>query len=103
MADDTAPKEKDEKIQIVRSAAGMAEYYSNYASLNWNPYDVRIRFAQVVANQETTGDDAVATVEERAAITLSWAEAKKLRDLLDEVIKRYEKVNGEIKPVQLPI
>jgi hypothetical protein len=39
---------------------------------------------------------------ERAAITLSWHQAKNLIDMLNGVVKNYEEINGELKTPKLP-
>jgi hypothetical protein len=48
------------------------------------------------------GDEKDFVVEERAAITFSWPQAKQLRDIFAGLVASYEEANGEIKPLKLP-
>jgi hypothetical protein len=35
-------------------------------------------------------------------VTIPWYQAKVLRDVLDGIVKNYESINGELKPLKLP-
>ncbi|MHB8391994.1 MAG: hypothetical protein ACYDBH_20860, partial [Acidobacteriaceae bacterium] len=61
--------------------------------------DVRIRLAQVVDSpvNPNPGAEFRGAIEERAAVTFSWRNAKLLRDQLAVIVAAYEKANGEIK------
>jgi Protein of unknown function (DUF3467) len=78
------------------------EAYSNILHLNWSPHDVRIRFGQLIADPRTSPQHAKWVVNEYAAITLAWGEAKYLRDILHAVVKDYEAKNGKIVMPILP-
>jgi hypothetical protein len=76
------------------------EIYTNYVYISWSLFDVRFQLGQLVPAGEELNQGF--RVEKRGAVTVAWAEAKSLRDMLIDVVKRYEEVNGEIKKVQLP-
>lgn len=83
---------------------GLYNAYANIVNLNWTLFDVRLRFGELiqVTNPDApTGAGQIGIVEERVAVTLPWHQVKLLRDNLDDLIKRYEKVNGELKQVIL--
>lgn len=82
----------------VRSKDNIPEIYSNFTHSSWTLFDIRVRFGQLVP---TTEDKSGFVVEERAAVTFSWNQAKNVRDLLTQLIDSFEKVNGEIKPLKL--
>ena len=82
---------------------GICEIYSNFYHLNWTVFDVRIRFGQIVPNPDDPPESAHVTVTEQAAITMPWGQIKALRDMLIDIVGRYEAVNGEIKVPKLPI
>ena len=92
-------------IQWVESPEGVFEVYANMAHITWSLDDLRIRFAQLVTSPESRdpGTEYKAIAEERAAVTLTWRNAKMFRDQLSAVIERFEKTNWEIKlNVKLP-
>jgi Protein of unknown function (DUF3467) len=82
----------------VPSPDGIREVYTNFIYANWGPFDVRLRFGQLVPGPQASPW----VIEERAAVTMAWPHAKILRDLLIDLVKRYEDTNGEIKPLALP-
>jgi len=85
------------KARIVRPASGAPSVFSDYIHCFWNGLDVSIRFGkffQPVAELEPNEKN---WIEERAIVTVPWGTAKILRNLLDTVITRYERVHGEIK------
>jgi hypothetical protein len=86
------------KFEWVPSPRGTFETYSNYTHTSWSLFDVRVTFGQI---RPEVGDSPRFVVEERAAITVSWAHAKQLLLGLSALIESYEKTNGEIKPLKL--
>ncbi len=92
-------KDKDRKIPLVKSEDGVCEVYSNFIDANWSLFDVRLRFGQIVP--APIGSDHPFDAEERAAIMIAWPEAKILRDIMIDVVRRFEETNGEIKPLKL--
>jgi hypothetical protein len=64
-----------------------------------------VRIAQLVNSPDslTPGSVFKAIFEERAAVTMSWRNAKILRNQLATIVANYEAVNGEINvDVKLP-
>jgi len=91
--------------ELVEPEDGIFDAYANVVNMNWTLYDVRLRFAELmqVPNEESpTWKNQHGIVLERVAVTLPWHQAKLLRNLLDGVIKNYEQINGELKPINLP-
>jgi hypothetical protein len=82
----------------IKSSAGVAEIYTNRIHATWSVDDVRMRLGQVVDSPQTPnpGMGFHGAIEERAAVTFSWRNAKLLRDQLTQMVESYEKVNGEI-------
>jgi hypothetical protein len=76
------------------------EVYGNFFNASWTLFDVRFLIGQLVP----TGVDQTSqfVVEQRAAVTIAWAEAKVLRDILNDLVAKYEHANGEIKQLYLP-
>ncbi len=74
------------------------EIYANFVHASWTLFDLRVRLGQLVPSEEGTTFD----VEERAAVTFSWPQAKVLRNLLVDMVASYERANGEIQPLKLP-
>ena len=96
------PQVEPEKpnFPFVPSEDGIFEIYSNLIDANWTLYDIRLRFAQIVPNP--IGSETQWRADERAAVTFSWPQAKVLRDILIDLVKKFEETNGEIKPLKLP-
>lgn len=93
------------KIPLQEPEDGVYDSYSNVVHMNWTSYDVRIRFAELIQvpdDDRPTWEHQHGIILERAAITIPWHQAKLLRDMLDGVIKNYETINGELKPIKLP-
>jgi len=90
-----APPER--AVELVEPDNGMFRTYSNHHLLGWTGYDVRMLFGELV---EITDDKYV--IEQTAQITLSWQQAKLLLGNLQDVISRYEAINGPIEPVKVP-
>ena len=93
------------KVRLEEPEDGVFEAYSNVVNLNWTLYDVRIRFGELIQvpdEDRPTWENQHGLILERAAVTLPWHQAKLLRNILDGVIKNYETINGELKPIKLP-
>jgi hypothetical protein len=88
------------KFEWIKRKEGTPEIYCNYVTASWTLFDVRIVAGQLVPKDNAAHAGFV--VEERAAITVAWAEAKVLRDALIDLVARYEKTNGEIGTLKLP-
>jgi hypothetical protein len=92
------------KIPLEVPEDGVFEAYSNVVNVNWTLYDIRIRFSeliQVADDERPTWENQHGILLERVAVTMSWHQAKHLRDLLGGIIENYEKLNGELKPIKL--
>jgi hypothetical protein len=87
-------------VELQEPEEGIIDIYSNHILINWGPYDARIRFGHVFQLPDQTPEDPLkqrTIAEEEVAVTLAWPEVKFLRDLLIELVSRYEAVNGELK------
>lgn len=103
--DAATPAKVDKNVkEFIKHPEGICEIYTNFIQITWTLFDVRIRLAQVVptAMKFAEDDPKGFVAEENAAVTMAWAEAKILRDMLVDAVQRYEKTNGEIKPLKLP-
>ena len=91
------------KFEVVEPNNGIYHTYTNHITADWTLFDIHLRFGELAMQPGfKTPGFSVTRLEERACITMSWAEAKNLRELLTDLISRYEDVNGEIKPPKMP-
>ena len=93
------------KVPLEEPEDGVFEAYANVVNLNWTVTDVRIRFQELIQvpdEDRPNWENQHGILLERAAVTIPWLQAKSLRDMLDGVVKNYEEINGELKPVKLP-
>jgi hypothetical protein len=93
-------KESGRTFPLVKPDEGIFQVYSNYIDASWTLFDVTLRFAQIVP-LPMQGNEPRFEAEENVRVTVAWPEAKFLATMLVDLIARYEKVNGEIKPVKL--
>jgi hypothetical protein len=99
MSENTKKNQERPLIPWIKPSSGeVDEIYANLLTLQWTLDDVRMRFAQLVndPNEPSPGKTFVPVGHERASVTLSWRNAKVLRDSLSELIANYESLNGEI-------
>jgi hypothetical protein len=96
--------EKKPKTEWTKSPLGVPEYYVNMSLVMWSLDDVRFRLGQLInANDNSPEGEFAATAQERAAVTMSWRNAKLLRNQLTHLIQLYEEANGELNVnVKLP-
>lgn len=99
MSDDKATPE-GKKFPFVKPDEGIFQVYSNYIDAAWTLFDVTIRFAQIVPLPPSEAQLNF-EAEENARVTIAWPEAKILANILTGLVKRFEEVNGEIKPIKL--
>ena len=90
------------QVALLKQVKGICEVYANVIHINWTAYDVRLRLGQLIADPRTSPQNAKWVVEEQAAITMAYGEAKYLRNLLHGIILDYEAKNGELKMPVLP-
>jgi hypothetical protein len=98
MADEQKQPETT-KWAWVKPKEGTPQIYTNYVHVSWTFFDVRFQLGQLVPIDPLSSEFAVA---EQGAVTVAWPEAKSLRDMLIDLVARYEETNGEIKPLKLP-
>jgi hypothetical protein len=106
--------DKKKKAPATGEAESPLETYSNQASLMWRHDDIRIAFGQSIPSKgnpfvpkgPTQGavqlQQVRLSLEERVAVTMSWAHAKFVHQLLGDAIKRFEDLNGEIRQNVVP-
>jgi hypothetical protein len=92
----------DQPIPWVSVPDGVEDVYANYVQLNWTLYDVRMRFGQIIPHPQDPPERARWAVLESVAVAVPWGQAKLLRDLLSQVIQKYEEINGPIVIPKLP-
>lgn len=105
MTNDKTSEESKSGIKWIKSPDGVFDAYANQVHINWSLDDVRLRFAQIgPINDAGPGEKLTPVNVEKAWITISWRNAKLLREHLSKIISNYETVNGEINlsPVLAP-
>jgi len=85
-------------FEWVPSPNGLFEMYCNYTQTSWTLYDIRVSLGQI---KPLRTESRKFVAEERAAITISWPQAKQLMISLAQLVHSYEQTNGEIKPLRL--
>jgi hypothetical protein len=88
------------KFDWAKTKQDTPEIYGNYYHVSWTLFDVRFQIGQLIPKD--TNKQPSFFAEHRGAVTIAWPEAKALRDTLIDLVARYEKANGEIKPLKLP-
>jgi hypothetical protein len=97
--DQEQEKPKPTKFDWIKPKEATPEIYCNYFHPSWTLFDVRVQLGQLVPRDSDPASGFV--VEQRGAVTVAWPEVKILRDALANLVAKYEKVNGEIKPLKL--
>ena len=93
-------KSPEKVFPWVKSDKPTTELYANILHPTWTLFDVRLIIGHL---RSVEGDpDRGFVVEEVGGLTLAWPHVKILRDMLVEIVANYEKVNGEIKTINLP-
>ncbi|MEO8657229.1 MAG: DUF3467 domain-containing protein [Bryobacteraceae bacterium] len=89
------------RFEYIEAREGVHNVYSNHLQALWTTDGVRIRYGELI---KISGEpsERLFTIEDRAAITLAWTQAKYLHAVLSDIISRYEALNGEIKPPTVP-
>jgi hypothetical protein len=92
-------------LRLEEPEEGVYYAYANMVNMNWTLTDVRIRFGellQVPNDDAPTWQNQHGILLERVSVTIPWHQAKILRNLLDQVVRNYEEINGELKQIKLP-
>ncbi len=87
-------------LELREHKDGVCEIYANFIDICWGLHDVRLRLARVIPTDGGYGSSQPlrVAVEQNAALTMPWGEAKLLRDILIDAVERYELTNwGEAK------
>lgn len=96
MADD---KEKQQNWKWIPPRDGVLnDIYTNIIHPSWTLFDVRFRLGQLIPAADYKAEFVI---EEKGTVTMSWHQAKIVRDALIDLIASYEKTNGELKPQKL--
>jgi hypothetical protein len=98
---DDSVRDEQTSPEWIEPEEGVFQAYSNLVHVNWTATDVIFRFAQIVPKRNPLNDASWA-IEESAAVTMAWIQAKHVRAILNDIIQRYENVNGEIKTPTMP-
>jgi len=85
----------------IKPEKGTVQMYSNFTNASWTLTDISIAIGRIIPKFNPIDHAQGMEVEEQAAVTMSWASAKGLRDMLTNLVTAYEKANGEIKPLKL--
>jgi hypothetical protein len=99
------PSEETSKLRSwihPNDSGGIYHAYADWYYVNWMPLTVRIRFAQIVPDPRVSPEAATWVLDERATMTLPWATAKGLAEMLTRIVVAYEKQNGEIIVPDIP-
>jgi len=96
------PAAAQRPIEFRTPEGGIHRIYTNFVQLTWTVFDLQIRLAQIIPTSKGPAHPATVVAEENAAVTMAWGEAKLLRDMLVDAVARYEKENGELRPLKLP-
>lgn len=89
-----------QQFQWIDPKEPVPEIYTNYVHVSWSLFDVRFQLGQLVPVGAELNEGF--RIEKRGAVTIAWPEAKSLRDMLIDLVSRYEQANGEIRPLKLP-
>ena len=93
------------KVPLEEPEDGVFQAYANVVNINWTPTDVRLRFCELIQvpdEDRPNWENQHGILLERVAVTIPWNQAKIVRNMLDGLIKNYEEINGELKPLKLP-
>ncbi len=96
------PEKREVRTEVVDPPV-IPRVYANAVDAMWTAHDIQLKFSELIRIAEVSEDSPKTLVyETRALVTLAWSEAKLAANLLNDVIARYEKNNGEIKLATIP-
>ncbi len=87
-------------LKIEERAGGALYFYSNHVNLAWTAFDINIHFQEFFDDIQQIPMKTDYKIKKHAVATLSWVEAKQLQALLAKSIAAFERVNGDILPVE---
>lgn len=82
---------------VITDAPDVFRTYANHINVTWNVFDVRLHFGD---SDVLTDSQGKVNVKTKTMVTMSWTGAKQVADILAQVIRRFEEVNGPIKKVE---
>jgi hypothetical protein len=82
------------KLITEEPPSGTQYFHTDYATIHWSVFDLKIRFGELVKFDAATN---TSTVWEKAVASMAWGHAKVLAGQLADAVSRYEKANGPIK------
>jgi hypothetical protein len=88
------------KAPLESPEEGVYYAYGNIVNMNWTLTDVQLRFAELiqVPNEDAPSwENQHGVLLERVSVTIPWYQAKVLNDMLTNVLKNYETLNGELR------
>jgi hypothetical protein len=88
------------KFKWAKPTVPTPQIYTNYVHASWTLFDVRFLFGQLIPTGPGESNDFI--VEEQGSLVVAWPEAKALRNMLIDLVARFEKTNGEIQILKLP-
>jgi hypothetical protein len=98
------PSPANVRRESVDAPGGVYHAYINHIVVAYTSYDILLRLGFLERMQEFLPSDApTLRLENRATVAMAWSEAKALRNMLSDLIQKFEALNGEIKTgVDLP-
>jgi hypothetical protein len=96
-------QQPDLKLERYESRHGLYSTHVNNFDALWTAHDVRLIFGEVVqVLTDVATEQKTLSVEQRVAVTMAWSETKLLAAMLNDIIQRFERMNGEIKIPTVP-
>ena len=80
------PRKRSEKF---------CDTYGNHTEATSSFYECRLIFS--VISKDLSG---APTIEERVAVDMTWEHAARVRDMLDGVVKNFEKQYGNVRAIE---
>ena len=68
--------------------------------LAWTAFDVRLEFNEIVNMSDEVPAPFTFGIERHAVVTVSWPHAKQIAIALQQMVAKYEELNGEIKSAE---
>jgi hypothetical protein len=91
-------------VPLLETEEGVFQAYANVVNMDWTLLDLRLRFGELTQDtdpEKPTWANQHSVIWERAAITMPWHQVKTLSKMLSDIVRSYEELNGELKPIHL--